>query len=259
MTRFLLFTVYAPLTSWGDIAVGESRGSWDRPSRSAILGLMGAALGLVREDQAAHDALDAGYGLAVRTDAPGATLADYHTAQTVAASQVRKKRPRTRAALLECGERQTILSRRAYRQDALATVAEWARAGARWTLEELSDALRRPAFVMYAGRKANVLGAPVDPSIVEASTLGDAFAMRPPMPRGIEAASRLIGSNAWGREVSHDVIGPHDGFASGLEPYRRDVRRDASPNRSRWQFAERVVDVGLLPGRTPVGSIREGV
>ena len=30
MTGFLLFTLYAPLASWGEIAVGETRGSWDR-------------------------------------------------------------------------------------------------------------------------------------------------------------------------------------------------------------------------------------
>lgn len=113
MTDFLLFTLYAPLASWGDIAVGESRGSWDRPSRSAVLGLLGAALGIMREDQAAHEQLQAGYGVAVRADAVGATLSDYHTAQTVAASAVRKARPRTRAELLACADRETILSRRA--------------------------------------------------------------------------------------------------------------------------------------------------
>ena len=80
--------------------VGESRGSWDRPSRSAILGLLGAALGITREDQAGHDALDAGYGIAIRLDSAGTTLSDYHTAQTVAASAMRKARPRTRAQLL---------------------------------------------------------------------------------------------------------------------------------------------------------------
>ena len=72
MTEFLLLTLYAPLASWGDIAVGEVRGSWDRPSRSAVLGLVAAALGVDRADQAAHDALDVGYGVAVRQDAAGA-------------------------------------------------------------------------------------------------------------------------------------------------------------------------------------------
>lgn len=258
MTDFLLFTLYAPLASWGDIAVGESRGSWDRPSRSAVLGLLGAALGIVREDQAAHEQLQAGYGVAVRMDAAGATLSDYHTAQTVGASAVRKARPRTRAELLSCGERETILSRRAYRQDAVATVAIWARAGARWTLHELADALRRPAFVLYAGRKANALGMPLAPVVRAHATLAEALAAHaatrgvadgtPATARAMVTGvwSRLRPPSGWGREVSHDAIRPEDGFESGLEPFRRDVRRDVPTHRARWQFAERVVEVGLL-------------
>jgi len=131
MTRFLLFTIYAPLTSWGDITVGEARGSWDRPSRSAIFGMVAAALGIDRTDQPAHDALDLGYGFAVRLDASGIPLVDYQTAQTIAASAIKKHRPATRAAMLSCADPETMLSRRWYRQDALATVCIWARDGAR--------------------------------------------------------------------------------------------------------------------------------
>ncbi len=250
MTDFLLFTLYAPLASWGDNAVGESRGSWDRPSRSAVLGLLGAALGIVREDQDAHDSLDADYGVAVRLDAAGATLSDYHTAQTVGASAVKKARPRTRAELLASGARETILSRRAYRQGALATVALWARGDAgeslRWPLPALAEALRHPAFLLYAGRKANAFGAPLDPAVVAADTLGGAFAQRSPAPRELDAR-RVAGGAEWGREVSHDPIRSNDGFASGITPHRREVRRDVPTHRARWQFAERVVEVGLLP------------
>ena len=263
MTSFLLLTLYAPLASWGDIAVGESRGSWDRPSRSAMLGLLGAALGIVREDQDAHDALDRGYGVAVRADAAGAPLSDYHTAQTVGQSAVRKARPRTRAQLLAAGEPETILSRRAYRQDALATVAVWVRgdagAAARWTLEALATALRAPTFVLYAGRKANAFGAPLDPAVVEAGTLREAFAQRPRGVRGLDAR-RLLGRPRPGGEqveVSFDPVrAAVDGFASGFESsLRRDVRRDVPTHRVRWQFTERVVEVGLMePDRAVPGG-----
>lgn len=250
MTDFLLLTLYAPLASWGDIAVGESRGSWDRPSRSAVLGLVAAALGLEREDQPAHATLDAGYGLAVRLDAPGATLADYHTAQTVGASAVRKAKPRTRAELLACGERETILSRRSYRQDALATAALWARVGARWSLGDLGEALRRPAFVLYAGRKANAFGAPLDPAVVQAGTLREALAQRPRGVRGLDPRRLLGGGRPASEpvEVSFDAVREVvDGFASGFDPiFRRDVRRDVPTHRARWQFTERVVEVGLM-------------
>lgn len=242
MTDFLLFTLYAPLASWGEIAVGEARGSWDRPSRSAVLGLVAAAVGVTRGDQDAHDALDAGYGVAVRLDASGVPLVDYHTAQTVAASVVKKRKPATRAELLAAGERETILSRRGYRQDALATVALWARTGARWPLGDLALAMRRPAFVPYAGRKANALGLPLSPAIVSTDTLAGAFAHRAPaVPASVADAIRPLGG--WGREVAHDAC---ETFDSGLRPLRRETRRDRAPQRVRWQFAERVVEVGEL-------------
>ena len=247
MTTFLLFTVYAPLASWGEIAVGEARSSWDRPSRSAILGMMAAALGIGREDQQAHDALDSGYGFAVRLDVAGAPLVDYHTAQTVAASAIKKHRPKTRATMLDCADRETMLSRRSYRQDALATVCLWPRDAARWRLEEIAGALTRPVYVLYAGRKSNTLGLPLSPEIVEAATLGGAFRVHVAIPRELSDLSRRLyrrTARTASGEISHD---PCDGFESGLRQLRREVRRDAAAQRSRWQFAERTVDVGIQP------------
>ncbi|MBX6365076.1 MAG: type I-E CRISPR-associated protein Cas5/CasD [Gemmatimonadetes bacterium] len=256
MSEFLLFTLHAPLASWGDIAVGETRGSWDRPSRSAVLGLLAAALGLTRDEQERHDALDAGYGVAVRLDAPGTPLVDYHTTQLVASSAARRAGARTRAELLRVAKSETMLSRRAYRQDALATVALWARPTAAWSLDELAAALRRPVFVPYAGRKANVFGLPFAPEVIEAPTLAVAFrrraetrGVRPDAPPAVrqwvdEVWRRLRPRDGWGREVAHDRW---DGGETGFVPLRREVRRDASPHRARWHFADRSVDVALLP------------
>ena len=244
MTRFLLATLYAPLSSWGDIAVGESRGSWDRPSRSAILGLVAGALGLTREDQSAHDALDEGYGIAVRADAFGTPLTDYHTTQSVAASIVKRHKPCTRAELLAHEPRETILSQRAYREDGLATIALWHRGGP-WDLEYLANTMRRPTFAPYAGRRSNAFGLPLDPLVAEAESLAAAFAQRRVPPAGLESwkPDRRT-ADGWGREVAHD---PCVGFPSGLQPLQRVVRRDASAHRTRWQFADRIVEIGLLP------------
>jgi CRISPR system Cascade subunit CasD len=250
MTQFLLFTLYAPLASWGEIAVGEARGSWDRPSRSAVLGLLAAALGITRDEQDNHDALDAGYGMAVRLDSSGASRVDYHTVQTAAEAQIRKafgkERPQTRRALLSVAERQTIVSRREVREDALATVATWRRReDARWPLEMLKQALERPVFTLYAGRKANAFGLPLGPTIVDAVTLAGAFTQRPATPKEIDLQPLRPRTGRWGREIAHDPL-PH-GIASGLNQVRTETRRDTSPHRERWQFAERVVTIGLLP------------
>src|SRR5215469_1393549 len=80
MPEFLTFVLAAPLAAMGEIAVGERRGSWDRPGRSAVLGLIAACLGLAREDEGAHESLETGYGLALRVQNVGPLLPDYHTA-----------------------------------------------------------------------------------------------------------------------------------------------------------------------------------
>lgn len=244
MTEFLLLTLYAPTASWGDIAVGEIRGSWDRPSRSAVLGLIAAGLGIDRADHQAHEALEAGYGLAVRLDRPGVAMVDYHTAQTVPQSAAKKVVGQPRSVVLAAGEPETMLSWRTYRQDALATAALWAQPGARWTLDQLGDALRHPEFVLYAGRKASPLGLPLDPVVVRADTLLGALVQRPAQGVPLEwpAAAGAAEANA---EVAHD---PCEGFESGLRRLRRESRRDGGAHRGRWQFAERIVEIGIAPG-----------
>ena len=125
MRDFLLFTLWGPLAAAGEVAVGERRTGWDRPGRSAVLGLVAAALGIERQDEAAQTALDAGYGYAVRVEAEGVLLEDYHTAQVPPARKGRRW-PTRRAELAEPGL-ETILSLRDYRADARHTVALWAR------------------------------------------------------------------------------------------------------------------------------------
>ena len=57
MTQYLLFTFAAPLASFGAVAVGERRPSWDRPSKSQIIGLVAGCLGIERGEEARQQAL----------------------------------------------------------------------------------------------------------------------------------------------------------------------------------------------------------
>jgi CRISPR system Cascade subunit CasD len=243
VTEFLVFTLYAPLASWGDEAVGEIRGSWDRPSRSAILGLAAAALGLTRDAETEHAELDAMIGIAVRVARSGSAFADYHTAQYPTGVAMRKFKPAARKAALECAEPETTLSRRTLREDALHVVALWERRPARWSLTDLAAALREPVFPMYAGRKANALGLPLGGRVMSAMSIAEVLVSMPTLPPELQ---RLRPDGGWGREVSYDATTT---VADGFDPAtRRSIRRrDAQPHRQRWQFAERVVQVAVLP------------
>lgn len=81
MNRYLLFRLYGPMAAWGGTAVGEYRPSDAQPSRTAILGLLAAAVGIRRDQEDALNDLDRSVEIAVRLDMPGEVMRDYHTTQ----------------------------------------------------------------------------------------------------------------------------------------------------------------------------------
>ena len=175
MREFLVFRLYGPLASWGDIAVGEQRPTTPHPSKSAILGLVAAALGIRRDEEDRQQALAEGYGYAVRVDASGVLLRDYHTTQ-IPDSTSRLKHLLTRRD--ETRDRQnlyTVLSTRDYRCEGLYTICLWLQDKIAPSLEEIAAALRTPHFPLYLGRKSCPLALPVHPRCVQAETFEEAF------------------------------------------------------------------------------------
>lgn len=238
MPAFLTFALVAPLASFGAIAVGERRSGWDRPARSAVLGLVGACLGLTRDDDAAQAALADGYGLALLCHAPGRLLADYHTAQ-VPPTQ-RGRRFATRAEELAAPDLATVLSRRDYRSGAWHLGALWSRTeSARWSLTDLQAAMERPAFAPYLGRKSCPLGLPLAPRIDQATDAPSALVAR--HADGPEA--RLLTGGRFLRAVLADtanaeptiVLDDADAAGDGRR-IRVEMRRDQVRSRRRWQF-----------------------
>jgi CRISPR system Cascade subunit CasD len=235
MPQYLTFALVAPLAAFGGIAVGERRSGWNRPGRSAVLGLIGACLGVEREDDAAQTALAQDYGLALLCHAPGLLLADYHTAQVPSAQ--RGRRFVTRAAELDMPSHKlnTILSRRDYRSGAWHLGALWACAAApHWPLEAIAEALRRPSFVPYLGRKSCPLGLPLAPALVEATDAAEALVHR--HATGQEAAWR--DAFVPPREAVETVIAADAGAFADDDPrrLRTEFRRDQPRSRRRWQF-----------------------
>lgn len=230
MTDYLLFTLYAPMAAMGEIAVGERRMSWPRPARSAVFGLIAAALGLERTDEDAHLALNNDYGYGVRTDAPGRPTRDFHTAQVPRGKNARNFP--TRRAELSAGKLETILSTREYRMDACFTVAIWPRVETPLTtLEKLKKRLLKPHFAPYMGRKSCPFGAPFDPRIKAAENLLDAIEQYEPF---CELDAPLVELRNE-RPVAFD----HDPSVALQTGAQIEKRRDELISRRRWQFGER--------------------
>jgi CRISPR system Cascade subunit CasD len=239
MARYLTFALVAPLAAFGSIAVGERRSSWDRPARSGVLGLVGACLGLDRADDAAQAALAEGYGLALLCHAPGRLLADYHTTQVPSAQ--RGRRFATRAEELAAPNLNTILSRRDYRSGTWHLGALWPRGeAARWPLEALAEAMERPNYVPYLGRKSCPLGLPLAPCIMEAADSPTALLARhsqgPEAKLGQSQGSTLRTAFADAPGETIIVLDAADADRNDPRLRRIEIRRDQPRSRRRWQF-----------------------
>lgn len=226
--EYLLFRLYGPLASWGDIAVGEVRPSFERPSKSAVLGLAAAALGLRRDDEEGQCRLAEDYGYAVEVQSVGQPLRDYHTVQRPPqrkGADYASRRQELQAVPKE--DLATTLSYRDYWQDACYVVCLWARNDAPvHALTEIASALQRPHFVLYLGRKSCPPALPLQPQIVMATSAGAAL-------DGATFNNANFPPNVGGGErvrYSDEILG---------DSAMKLVRRDQPSSRRRWQFAER--------------------
>ncbi|GAB3430795.1 type I-E CRISPR-associated protein Cas5/CasD [Actinophytocola sediminis] len=126
----LVLRLAAPLQSWGTDSRFVRRSTDRAPSRSGVIGLFAAAKGLRRTDPL-EDLLQLRIG--VRTEQPGRVERDFQTART------------------RDGSAAMPLSYRYYLADAVFAVAV---EGPAELLDGLREALRRPVFPVYLGRRS---------------------------------------------------------------------------------------------------------
>jgi CRISPR system Cascade subunit CasD len=252
-----IFQIYGPLVSWGEIAVGGTRRSAMHPSRSAILGLVAAALGIKREAENDLAELGRSLSIAFRVDAPGTLLTDYHTVQ--APRRQAKKTYRTRkeevAALDE--KDNAILSSREYRCDAYALAAVCVRDG-RVTLEQIAESLRLPTFHLYFGRKSAPPALPLHPQVVEADNLHEAFTKAEfPLPLPVDDTSHEWQIKSFTRYSQSVFQGEQsyyyweEGMTSGIDHLQMTTPYDDPISRGRWQFRMRREYMAVETTRQP--------
>jgi CRISPR system Cascade subunit CasD len=222
--EYLLFRLYGPMCSWGDIAVGEIRPSFVHPSKSAVLGLVAGALGIRRDEDDKHCRFAETLGFAVLVERAGAPLSDYHTAQ-VPSGDVRYCTRRDELS----GDRHdlnTILSTRYYRVDGLYTVILWERMQSEWSLDVIAEALVEPVFAPYLGRKSCPVALPFEPQVVEAVSLTEAL-----------GKVRFLDCQQLGIKPLEQRMLFWDEFCqAGIEHEHIFERRDMPLSRVRWQF-----------------------
>lgn len=233
MKNFLIFRLYGPMASWGDIAVGSYRPTFDHPSKSAIFGLLAAALGIRRDEEEKQLELVSGYNYGVLINSAGLMLRDYHTSQVPSAGTGRNRKTfftRKDELATSKDELNTILSTRDYYCDSLYTVILSSREdNPPYSLDALAKAIKEPSFSMYLGRKSCPLALPLDPFIISAPTMKEAlvnaeFKDGTFIEKLIDNGSCRFYWDDPDEEVSHE---------------HTISRRDEVLSRKRWQFADR--------------------
>ncbi len=141
MSTTLLLQLIGPMQSWGFRSRFDNRDTGLEPTRSGVVGLLCAALGLGR---------DANLGtfenliMGVRVEKTGTVALDYHTAQPI------WREPRNAG---------TTQSNRYYLSDARFLVA--LQSDDKLQLEKLEYALKNPVWPLFLGRKSFVPSVPV--------------------------------------------------------------------------------------------------
>ncbi|RMC47465.1 type I-E CRISPR-associated protein Cas5/CasD [Lactobacillus sp. ESL0230] len=128
--KTLTIRLTAPLQSYGNEATFERRTSGDYPSKSAIIGMIAAALGYSRDDERVQELNKLQF--AVRIDQPGKILTDFQTVEW------------------KTGTRK--ITYREYLQDAVFVVAI---GGDPDDIDRIKYALKHPRYALFLGRRAN--------------------------------------------------------------------------------------------------------
>ncbi|WP_435751686.1 type I-E CRISPR-associated protein Cas5/CasD [Thauera sp. AutoDN2] len=160
----VLLRLMGPMQSWGTTSRFDERDTGKEPSKSGVLGLVAAALGIDRENWRDLEPL-CRLRMGVRHDRPGVPKRDYQTAQRVISADGSKIHD-------------TAVTTRHYLADAAFLVGLCGEDRA--LLERIHGALSDPVWPLALGRKSYVPSEPIwMPDAVVDADLRDALAQWP--------------------------------------------------------------------------------
>lgn len=169
MQDYLIIKLQGAMQAWGGHTYEDYRPSLIFPTRSAIVGLLGACLGIEREDIKTLNALDKSFQLTVRANKRKVDrrksaedkfvlmqkITDFHTVKE--ARKVDGK-PRTEA----------IVSRREYLCDAEFTLVLAFIENAAFSLEQIKKAIQKPVYTPFLGRRSCPIQRPLYEAVIKA-------------------------------------------------------------------------------------------
>jgi len=170
MRRFLALKLQGVMQAWGGHTYEDFRHTEMIPTRSALLGLLAACLGIDRKDTEALQTLAASVRIAVRADRAKhepQRITDFHT--VMEARKVDGK-----------PNKFPVVSRREYLCDALYTVLIEVSKDREWTLERIREALEKPVYTPFLGRRSCPISRPLFEAEIEAVDFESGFSLIDP-------------------------------------------------------------------------------
>lgn len=186
----LLLSLDGPMQSWGYRSRFDYRDTALEPTRSGVIGLICAAMGIARgEDISRFDAIRMG----VRVDKEGRPERDYHTAGGD------HHEPREYGVIRADGSgMDTVVSHRDYLADASFTVG--LQSSDKELLDEVAVALLSPTWILFLGRKAFPLA---EPPVIDSSNPIKPGKLEDHLLSG-ESNKRVVLETPNGERIQHD-------------------------------------------------------
>lgn len=223
----LLLRLEGPLQSWGLRAHWEERDTAFEPTKSGVVGLLGCALGLRRDDERLR-ALSEALTMGVRIDRAGDLLVDYHTTGGgylragqevkgtrfadepyvggVLSTDAPNKQGRYQVKITQSSKTpETDVSKRSYLMDAAFLVA--LRNDDAALIDELAAAVQSPVWPYFLGRKACVPSAPVFAGAGTYPDLRSALTTLPLHERAVPPVRLLIETSVGQGTLRNDNVG----------------------------------------------------
>ena len=155
------------MQSWGGHTYEDFRPSHVFPTRSGVVGLLGACLGVTREDISKRNDLNDSFKITVKVDrAPSIKIRDYHTVLDAPTVKGEKRDD-------------AIVSQREYLCDAKFTIILDFYDNAIYGLDILKKALDKPIFTPFLGRRSCPLHRPLFEKVISAESLEGALKKLP--------------------------------------------------------------------------------
>ncbi len=147
----LLLRLVGPMQSWGTTSRFNQRDTGKEPSKSGVIGLLAAAMGIDREDWTNLEPLTL-LSMGVRHDRSGVPKQDYHTAGCATTDTIIK----ANGTPAKGGG---VVSQRFYIADAAFLVVF--EGDDRGFLERIHEKLKIPVWPLFLGRKSYVPSEPI--------------------------------------------------------------------------------------------------